>query len=530
MKSLKRAISIMLCLLLVVSFAACKGEEVTSSQEEAVGGGSTVSSQPQEESKGGFLSNIFGGGNKKEQNNKKNLDLTDPSIYTVDILGAMQEGKALGLLEERKEPAEIKAAADALLKEIEQYPDTVQPAEGGRKIYVSNDGSDSNSGLSPDKPVLTLHKAGLLSKSGDAIYLKRGDFWRERLTLKDGVSMGAYGEGNKPTLYGSIDGLELEWKQDKDNPNLWYADIGKSSDVGNIVFNHGKAYAQKKNSLEEVNRNLNYYYQSRGTTVYLYHEGGNPADAYYSIELCMYSNIIQQGSNSTLQNLRLMYTGTMGVDLVNTVNTMTQGLIIGYVGGCYQKGNGTTRLGNGIQLWGSCDGHYIDHCHVYQCYDAGVSPQWLKDNGTGSVSEVNIKYTNNLLEYSVYNFEYFLRNTTGEFSDVEISGNIMRYGGYGWGTLARPNKSQGTNIQGGNTCKSENFVIKDNIFVHGAPKLIRVANSGGSQMPVFSGNTYVINKNRDIYVTSEKTYKAKDFVGKTALDVFGDATGKLIIY
>ena len=489
LKFTKKIIAVILCLALCVSLAAC-GKN--------------------------------GGG-------KKGLDPTDPSIYTIDIVGAMQEGKSLGLLEERNEPEEVKKAADELLKKIEEFPDTVEPAEGGRKIFVSNNGDDSNSGLSENEAVATLMKAAMVARSGDAIYLERGSFWRERITLKDGISLGAYGKGNKPTLYGSIDGMELEWKQDEDNENLWYVDVNTAQDIGNIVFDHGKAFAQKKNKLEEAIRDLNFFFQSRGTTVYLYSEE-DPRERFYSIEICKYDNLIQQGSNSTVQNIRLMYTGTMGLDLVNTVNTMTQGLVIGYVGGCYQKGNGTTRLGNGIQLWGSCDGHYIDHCHVYQCYDAGVSPQWRKDNGTGTVSEVNIKYTNNLLEYSVYNFEYFLRNTTGEFSNVEISNNIMRYGGYGWGTLSRPEKSAGTNIQGGNSCKSENFVIKDNIFVHGMPKLIRINNTNGSPMPTFSGNTYIINKTRDFFVTSEGTVSVKGNENKTAEEIYGDKTGKIIIY
>ena len=535
MKNIKKIIAVLLCLLLTFLLVACKddtagGSEATEGGEPEISSNVTSST---ESSKGGILGNIFGGGAGGNGNDKnktpKTYDYTDPSIYTIDVIGAMGEGASLGMLEARKEPAEVKAAADKLLKEIENYPDTVEPAAGGKKIYVSNSGKDSNDGLSPETPVATLSKAGSISKKGDAIYLKRGNFWRERITLKAGVSLGAYGSGNKPTLYGSIDGMKLEWKQDSGNSNLWYVDINTAQDIGNIVFDHGKAFANKKNSKEEVIRDLNFYYQPRGTTVYLYSKE-NPTQRFDSIEICKYDNLIQQGSNSTVQNIRLMYTGTMGLDLVNTVNTMTQGLVIGYVGGCYQKGNGTTRLGNGIQLWGSCDGHYIDHCHVYQCYDAGVSPQWRKDNGTGTVSEVNIKYTNNLLEYSVYNFEYFLRNTTGEFSNVEISNNIMRYGGYGWGTLSRPEKSAGTNIQGGNSCKSENFVIKDNIFVHGMPKLIRIRNTNDSPMPEFIGNTYIVNKNRDIYHTYTKVFAAKDYVGKTAAEVFGDETGKLIIY
>lgn len=455
-------------------------------------------------------------------------DPTDPSIYTVDILGAMQEGKSLGLLEERKEPEEVKKAADDLLAKIEALPDTLKPAEGGKSVYVSNDGNDSNDGLSPEKPVATIQKAISLTKFGDVVLLNRGDFWREKPVLKDGVSLGAYGKGNKPTLYGSIDGTKLEWKKDEENENVWYVDVGTSADIGNIVFDHGKAFANKKGSMEEVIRDLNFFFKQRGTEVYLYSET-NPTERFDAIEICPKFDVVTQKTNSTVQNIRIMYTGAHGISIPSgTKETRVEGCVIGHIGGSYMSG--TVRYGNGIQLWGSCDGHYIEYCHVYQCYDAGITPQWLKDSGTGDISEVNIKYSYNLLEYSVYNLEYFLHNSTGEFSNVEVSNNIMRYGGYGWGTLSRSGKNNGTNIQGGTSSKSENFVIKDNIFVHGAPKLLRVENTKGSPMPTFSGNTYIINKNRMLFLMTGKTYQAKDYVGKTAADVFGDTTGKLIIY
>lgn len=489
MKNIKKITALVLCLCLAASLSACKG-----------------------------------GGNNPEG---MDFDPTDPSIYTIDIVTAMGEGKSLNLDEERKEPAEVKKAADDLLKQIEEYPDDLQPKEGGKFIYVSNDGNDDKDGLSPETAVATIQKGVSLAKTGDVVVLNRGDFWREHPVLKAGVSLGAYGKGNKPTIYGSMDGTKLEWVKEEDE-NIWSVDVGTSADVGNIVFDHGKAFANKKNKMEEVIRDLNFYYKPRGTTVYLYSEK-DPRERFETIEICYYGSIITQETDSTVQNLRIMYTGSHGITIPSkTKNTYIKGCVIGYIGGSYMSG--LVRYGNGIQIWGDCDGHYIEYCHVYQCFDAGITPQFLKDNGVADITEKNIKYSNNLLEYSVYNIEYFLHNTTGEFSNVEFSKNVVRYGGYGWGTLSRSGKNNGTNIQGGNSCKSENFVIKDNIFVHGAPKLLRVNNTNGSAMPTFSGNTYIINKNRDLYVTQKGTISAKDSEGKTAADIFGDATGKLIIY
>lgn len=172
----------------------------------------------------------------------------------------------------------------------------------------------------------------------------------------------------------------------------------------------------------------------------------------------------------------------------------------------------------------------IDRCHVYQCYDAGITPQWSGDK-TATGNEGNIKYTNNLLEYSVYNIEYFLRDTQGKYKDVEFSGNIVRYAGYGWGTLARGNNKDATNIRGVVTSGVENFVINNNIFYMGTPNLIRIEVDRADQMPIFEGNTYVVSEKDNIFAQKgQKHTKATDAKNKTAKEIFGDETGKIIVY
>lgn len=497
LSAIKKIAAIVLCLLLTLSLAACGG-----------GGGKSP------EEKGNPNSNSF--------------DPTDPSIYTIDILTEMQVGGNLGLLK-RCDNAEINAAADELLKKIEEFPDTLEPTDGGRKIYVSNDGDDNNDGLSPETSVATVAKAQRISKAGDVVLFKRGDFWRGQTILeKDNVSYGAYGEGNKPTFYASIDGTQLDWVQDEDNENLWRVDVGTSSDIGLIVFNHGKAFGNKKLDKAKVIQDYGFYFDKRATELVLYMSEGNPKDLFYSIEICPDVTMVNLGHNSTAQNLRLMYTGGFGVGYVNKNHVVMQGLVIGYIGGSIMTGS--TRYGNGVQLWGFCDGMTIDYCHVYQCYDAGITPQWSGDKEeTGS--EKNIKFTNNLLEYSVYNIEYFLRDTQGKFENVEFSGNIVRYGGYGWGTLSRGAVQEPTNIRGVITVDVENFVIKNNIFMYGTPNLLRIEVDRPDQMPVFSGNTYVVEAKTNIL--AEKNAKhttAEDAKTKTAAEIFGDETGKIIVY
>ncbi|MFW6277216.1 MAG: right-handed parallel beta-helix repeat-containing protein [Prolixibacteraceae bacterium] len=65
--------------------------------------------------------------------------------------------------------------------------------------YVSNDGKNSNNGLSKEAPLQTLEAAAQKVSPGDAILLKRGDIFREsvEITAPD-VEVNAYGAQNDP--------------------------------------------------------------------------------------------------------------------------------------------------------------------------------------------------------------------------------------------------------------------------------------------------------------------------------------------
>ncbi|MGB7161408.1 MAG: PKD domain-containing protein, partial [Tepidisphaeraceae bacterium] len=72
-----------------------------------------------------------------------------------------------------------------------------------RVIYVSNDGSDANSGTSPDNAVKSFARAMSFATSDTEILFQRGDSW----TLDAGgrvsgrnVVIGAYGSGSRPVL------------------------------------------------------------------------------------------------------------------------------------------------------------------------------------------------------------------------------------------------------------------------------------------------------------------------------------------
>jgi len=97
------------------------------------------------------------------------------------------------------------------------------------EYYVKNGGNDAASGLDDDNAWETIAKVNGESFSGDdIIYFKRGDTWREQLTVPDSGTSGhqiafrAYGEGAKPIINGADSLASASWTE--------YTGIGWTAD------------------------------------------------------------------------------------------------------------------------------------------------------------------------------------------------------------------------------------------------------------------------------------------------------------
>lgn len=71
--------------------------------------------------------------------------------------------------------------------------------------FISTAGNDSASGTSVNTPWKTIAKVNASAYTdGDSILFKRGETWREELTVPaHGLYIAAYGTGNKPLFLGS---------------------------------------------------------------------------------------------------------------------------------------------------------------------------------------------------------------------------------------------------------------------------------------------------------------------------------------
>lgn len=343
----------------------------------------------------------------------------------------------------------------------------------GVTYYVSPNGDDKNDGTSPEKAWKTTNALNTNSwafMAGDTVLFERGGIYRttSAIFVKSGMNYGAYGEGDKPVLYGSAKNYAQPnlWKPSK-KENVWKMDFSLE-DAGIIVFDHGKAVGNKKTGLMTMTQNGDFYHNIEERTLYLYLDKGRPNQVYTDIEIgtkrAIFS-LVAGVSNVVIDNICMKYAGTFGVQCIGNNDAVTvQNCEIGWIGGSTLSG--TTRYGNAVQFWDSCKDSVITNNWIYQIYDTGITFQ----GSVGSVYD-NIRYTDNLIEYTAYALEFFVQGDEyiskkdGSVNNIYFEDNIIRFTGYGW-TKQRFNVSDvGCIVAWSHVYEDmSNFNIKNNIF------------------------------------------------------------------
>lgn len=449
------------------------------------------------------------------------------------------------------------------IKEIEEFAkkrkEEIRASKDNLKIsgtvyYVSADGDDTNNGTSPERAWKTIAKVSSAELSaGDCILFKRGDLFRGMVIAKAGVTYGAYGEGEKPKIYGG--------PRDLADPSLWipydtergiwmYKD--KITDCGTLVFNDGEAHSRKLipsyrhgkfvcrdnedkdfDLKTEMTCDLDIFcnYCERLTTtpskgedfpvpimddrchgeLYLRCDKGNPGEVFDSIEAVTWlpAFYVRRNENVRIDNVCIKY-AKFGVSAggPSVRGLKVTNCEIGWIGGNIQNYLGldpnyvpgrrgsVTRYGNGVEIYGGCDDYEVSDSYIYQCYDAGITHQI--STGGNKYELKNILYRDNLIEDCVYSVEYFLEkelaDTESIIENCKICGNVMLDSGYGWGQQ-RHNVNTPAHIKGWsyeNT--AADFEISDNVFARAAYRMVHIVAKHAESCPVMRGNTYAQKK------------------------------------
>lgn len=335
--------------------------------------------------------------------------------------------------------------------------------------YVSNQGSDTQNGLSPQTAWQSLDRVNAESlKPNDGIRFHRGDTWRGQLIPHGGdqtgpVTYGAYGVGEKPLLLGSVSANNPEdWKQEQEK--IWSTISSYGVDVGNIIFNEGESVGVKKWSQEDLKQQGDYWYNRETKQVTLYCPK-NPASIFASIELALNRHIITVIGKSyiTFEDLALRYGAAHGIGSSNTHHTVIRRCDLSFIGGGHQfttEDGRPVRFGNGIEFWANAHNHLVEKCRLWEIYDAAVTNQ----NNAPNVKQYNITYRQNLIWNCEYSFEYWNRPESSLTYNVYFDNNTCVNAGYGWGHNQRPDPSGRQLCFYSSPAPAHDIFLRNNIF------------------------------------------------------------------
>ena len=412
--------------------------------------------------------------------------------------------------------------------------------------YVSAVGCDRNDGLTPETALQTTAVLNELGEPGDSVLFRRGDTWRmpKIVELRSGVTYGAYGEGEKPRFYGSLQNYAAAelWKS-TETAGIWCCALDFEGDVCHMVFDEGAASAVRRRSIAEVCAELDYYYDGEAQAVYLRCDG-NPSERFSTIEMVRGSlfRVPFDCRNIVVRDWDMRYCNYAILSYCDRVGDV-RGLRIEYcdfswIGG--HEGNyapGGVRDGNAIIIWGSARQVVVDHCNFTQMFDTAFTPQCGAPPNSDVVFE-DITLSNCRIEACHWSTEYWIHvvddndNPLGVMRNIFIENNHFVGAGEGWSACQRWNggpPSSASHIQvfsGGECGTIENFVVRGNIFESASHDLISFHWQNAA--PILEGNTYIQVKGRPLGHINGKRYLFDDTVEEVIRQFDKTATVRFI--
>ena len=528
---MKKIISLLLIFALLFTMCACAGNGGTSNNGE--GGSNSGTSNNSEGGSNNGSSSINSG------DQSGTIKQTDPN-YPVTMNTFYRNTIGADILSDDPAVKEVDKKADALLKAIEDAPDTLKPTGSGKTYYISNSGNDKNDGLSPKTARQNYVAVYPFLQEGDVVLFNRGDVFRGFYQLVSGVSFGAYGEGIKPRIYGSVDGKLGQWTDD--GTGIWTYNQ-TITEYSNIVFNNGEKVGRpvkKKNLITK--KEFNVFYS--GARISVYSPNGNPAEIFDSIEIVQGTKSILTGDKSgetrnvTVQNLCLMYGGVHGFgSLGYSYDMLIEGCIIGFMGG-KNLHRGEISLGNAIEFMGGATNVTVRNNYLFQCYDTGVTHQGHMNNSRSAEFD-NITYDNNLIEYCVWAIESWIHARNGptaediatgntfNYGTVNITNNICRYSGWGWGSLDRPDKNVYSDLIYYSLNHIKPLNIIGNIFDRSRRNACNLQKGSKADLMVIKDNTVLASQATRIFDGQQDVAAAEAAMKKFSNSVSGNTIKKV---
>jgi hypothetical protein len=317
---------------------------------------------------------------------------------------------------------------------------------------VSATGNDSNPG-SEAAPWATVNRVQAALDSGeigrgDSVLFQRGGTFYGGLDYPalagTGVfTLGAYGMGTRPRLLG-YKVSTAAWTQHA--AGVWKLNLGAGSgqytgnttsadtNVGLIRLPDGSVKGWKRWSVSGLVNDWDFY--SDSTDVYVKH-GNNPGAG---VRMSIRQDGIKPKSDCVVSGLHIEGFGGHGINNVSEKRTTYVDNEIEWTGGSALSG--TTRYGNGVELWIGAANVLVQGNIIRQVYDTATTMQ-------GTLAGSNIGWTDcrfvgNTIEYCNQSLEVWSEGTPtagSGFVRCKFTDNVCRYAGENWAGRIRPDQS-----------------------------------------------------------------------------------------
>ena len=348
-------------------------------------------------------------------------------------------------------------------------------------FYLSEKGNDNAAGTSQGQAWKTLERLqkafqdGQVGYGSTVLFRSGHRFYGElssipQLNGRGRLTLGAYGGGRRPQIMGyKVLNKPEMWS--KVGKNLWRINLGDpDTHVGNKMAQEGRdadvgflrvdgvIKGHKKASVEELSEEWHFHSDVEQKTLTVYRED-NPSKV-GDLRITVNGRIVQARSSMTIEGLDLIGTGGHGVQVVDADSVQILDNRIRDIGGSYVYG--TTRYGNGVELWINTKDVLVKDNIIYEAYDVGVTLQGGQILGPTEWDEPwrtgwrNVHVRNNRIARNSQSFEIWARGFEQEgketvydhgpgsgYRNCSFTGNVCTDAGAGWGQAVRSNPQEG---------------------------------------------------------------------------------------
>jgi len=535
--------------------------------------------------------------------------LGEPLTFADGILAVFRLISSSDMIDFKREPTkeELKyvTMADKRREDINAAQTDVSGNVTGTIYYVSNNGSDNNNGRTPETAWATPKYALQQSLApGDAVLLERGSVWTiqpsdafgltsSAYLIPKGVTLGAYGNGDKPILQGSSESADNPgfWELffEEDGIKIWKA-AEKVYYCPVIVFNDGESYAypvmpgmDEKGMYRTVNGNpfdvregleedlqfcclLDLSQKGVDTVIdndpvkgalYLRCDAGNPGDVYKKISIPQTACGLALLTDAAIDGIKLRYFSCNGAVMDGYDGNHSQTVTNCDVGWCGGLLMGYNESEGGMYLPFSAGGAMqisSTHVTVQDSYIHDCGPFTLIaafHNNADTPEKCILRFEDILIEGNliarcgsgVHMGDYAtmdIQDTYGFMSNFVFEDNMVMDSGFGWVGKMVSGQSATSNVRYSafenydSAADNDGIYLRNNIFYKSAYALFSL-----SEYRLYktekAGPLPVFSGNTYIQYGTNPLLRKNDYSevyypsSETMINIIGDKNGTLLV-